>query len=336
MAFEAERRSDVSRRGTAPARVARPPQRSMCPHLRGPVPRDARPDRSRRLRRVRREDAAVDVSQARGRRERAARMKAAVVGGGLAGLAAALDLVDAGHAVTVLEARPTLGGAVRDPARARGRSRATARQWAAHRAGLLHGVPPFPRPDRRGQLVHPDPPGLCRCSTKTVWQRRSSRAFHHCSSTGHLSLRDGFDFPSPHCDCGLRSRNRERRLDNCSGGWAKPTRRSMRSGTSSSGRRSTSLATRPTPGEGLFTVRTALLGPRANSDLILPDEAARPDARRRGGPRARGRRARRSSRKRASRRSTSSMPTRSSSPCLRARARGFWTSPSRRSRTRRS
>ena len=39
-------------------------------------------------------------------------MKAVVVGGGLAGLAAALDLVDAGHEVTLLEARPTLGGAV--------------------------------------------------------------------------------------------------------------------------------------------------------------------------------------------------------------------------------
>ena len=39
-------------------------------------------------------------------------MKAAVVGGGLAGLAAALDLVDAGHDVTLYEARPTLGGAV--------------------------------------------------------------------------------------------------------------------------------------------------------------------------------------------------------------------------------
>lgn len=34
------------------------------------------------------------------------------MGGGLAGLAAALDLVDAGHEVTLLEARPTLGGAV--------------------------------------------------------------------------------------------------------------------------------------------------------------------------------------------------------------------------------
>jgi squalene-associated FAD-dependent desaturase len=40
------------------------------------------------------------------------------VGGGLAGLAAALELVDAGHEVTVLEARPTLGGAVQTlPAR---------------------------------------------------------------------------------------------------------------------------------------------------------------------------------------------------------------------------
>jgi hydroxysqualene dehydroxylase len=39
-------------------------------------------------------------------------MRVVVVGGGLAGLSAALDLVDAGHEVTVYEARPTLGGAV--------------------------------------------------------------------------------------------------------------------------------------------------------------------------------------------------------------------------------
>lgn len=39
-------------------------------------------------------------------------MRAAVVGGGLAGLSAALELVDAGHEVTLYEARPALGGAV--------------------------------------------------------------------------------------------------------------------------------------------------------------------------------------------------------------------------------
>ena len=39
-------------------------------------------------------------------------MKVAVVGGGLAGLTAALDLMDGGADVTLYEARPTLGGAV--------------------------------------------------------------------------------------------------------------------------------------------------------------------------------------------------------------------------------
>jgi hydroxysqualene dehydroxylase len=38
--------------------------------------------------------------------------RVAVVGGGLAGLAAALEVVDAGHEVVLHEARPTLGGAV--------------------------------------------------------------------------------------------------------------------------------------------------------------------------------------------------------------------------------
>jgi squalene-associated FAD-dependent desaturase len=45
-------------------------------------------------------------------------VRAVVVGGGLAGLAAALDLVDAEHDVDLLEARPTLGGKVQTlPAR---------------------------------------------------------------------------------------------------------------------------------------------------------------------------------------------------------------------------
>ena len=39
-------------------------------------------------------------------------MNLTVVGGGLAGLAAALELADQGHAVALYESRPTLGGAV--------------------------------------------------------------------------------------------------------------------------------------------------------------------------------------------------------------------------------
>ena len=39
-------------------------------------------------------------------------MNVAVVGGGLAGCAAALELKDGGHDVTLYEARPTLGGKV--------------------------------------------------------------------------------------------------------------------------------------------------------------------------------------------------------------------------------
>jgi hydroxysqualene dehydroxylase len=39
-------------------------------------------------------------------------MRVAVIGGGLAGLSAALELVDEGHEVALYEARPTLGGAV--------------------------------------------------------------------------------------------------------------------------------------------------------------------------------------------------------------------------------
>ena len=39
-------------------------------------------------------------------------MKVAIIGAGLAGLSAAVDLVDAGHSVELFEARPFLGGKV--------------------------------------------------------------------------------------------------------------------------------------------------------------------------------------------------------------------------------
>src|SRR5439155_16265406 len=94
------------------ARIARPAQRAVRLRLRRALRGDARPDRGERLGRLRRADAAHRAGEAGRRRAGALAMKAAVVGGGLAGLAAALDLVDCGHHVTVYEARPTLGGAV--------------------------------------------------------------------------------------------------------------------------------------------------------------------------------------------------------------------------------
>ncbi|MDA1170155.1 MAG: FAD-dependent oxidoreductase, partial [Cyanobacteria bacterium] len=39
-------------------------------------------------------------------------MRVAIVGSGLAGLSAAVDLVDAGHQVDIYEARPFMGGKV--------------------------------------------------------------------------------------------------------------------------------------------------------------------------------------------------------------------------------
>src|SRR5256714_11202668 len=100
------------RRGPAPARLARPAERAVRRHVRRSLPRTARPHGGEWLRRVRSLVPALNGGEARGRRTRDVALKVAVVGGGLAGLAAALDLVDAGADVRVHEARPTLGGAV--------------------------------------------------------------------------------------------------------------------------------------------------------------------------------------------------------------------------------
>src|SRR5207248_7956299 len=64
-----------------------------------------------RRRRLRHDVPRVEAREAR-RRGAEPPVKVAVVGGGLAGLAAALKLMDAGVGVTLYEARPTLGGAV--------------------------------------------------------------------------------------------------------------------------------------------------------------------------------------------------------------------------------
>src|SRR5215510_7280250 len=82
----------------------------------GHLPAIARDHRGPAIRRLRRQVVAVGAAEARGSDPGtlgAGRMTArrvAVVGGGLAGVTAALRLADAGHSVTVFEARPRLGG----------------------------------------------------------------------------------------------------------------------------------------------------------------------------------------------------------------------------------
>ena len=122
-------------------------------------------------------------------------MKVAVVGGGLAGLAAALDLVDAGHEVDGLRGAADARRRGPDAARARGRSGAAARQRAAHRARLLHRVP---RASSSGSARAARTCGRgsrCRCSTRTGGSRRSSRACRSLLRYRHLPLRDRLRIP---------------------------------------------------------------------------------------------------------------------------------------------
>jgi len=196
-------------------------------------------------------------------------VKVAVVGGGLAGLAAALDLVDAGNEVTVLEARPTLGGAV---------------QTLPEREG-----DPEPPPDN-GQhialgcfteyLRFLDRVGESGSYLRTrlglpVIDEGGRFATIAPSATAllrysHLPLRDRLHLPVTL----LRLRAAKPSPSETFGGLLRRLGE-----TSESVDRFWDVFIRPAlnlPADevdaeaGLFTVRTALLGPRRNSDLILP------------------------------------------------------------------
>jgi squalene-associated FAD-dependent desaturase len=196
-------------------------------------------------------------------------LKVAVVGGGLAGLAAALDLVDAGADVTVHEARPTLGGAV---------------QTLPEREG-----DPQPPPDN-GQHI------ALGCFTEYL------RFLDRIGESGSV-LRERLALPV--LDEHARTAEIKASLPALLGYAHIPVRDRMRLPftlmrlrTARSQPNETFGATLRRLGEtdtsiarfwdvfirpalnlcadevdaeaGIFTVRTALLGPRANSDLVLP------------------------------------------------------------------
>ena len=206
-------------------------------------------------------------------------MKVAVVGGGLAGLAAALDLVDAGHAVTVLEARPTLGGAVQtlperegDPEPPPDNGQHIALGCFTEYLGFLDRIGEgssfirtrlaLPVLDEDGAVaaIEPSLAALLRY--------------------GHLPVRERLRIPFTV----LRLRSARSQPKESFGDLLRLVGES-----SNSIDRFWDVFVRPAlnlrcdevdADAGLFTVRTALLGARANSDLILP---TRPLGRMHGG-----------------------------------------------------
>jgi squalene-associated FAD-dependent desaturase len=196
-------------------------------------------------------------------------MKVAVVGGGLAGLAAALDLADAGQSVTVIEARPTLGGAVQtlperegDPEPPPDNGQHIALGCFTEYLRFLERIGEggsyirtrlaLPVLDEHGAVatIEPSLPALLRYRhlparerlriPVTLLRLRSARS-HPNESFGDLLRRLGENSVS---------------IDRF---WDVFIRPGLNLRCDEADARA-----------GLFTVRTALLGPRANSDLILP------------------------------------------------------------------
>jgi len=196
-------------------------------------------------------------------------VKVAVVGGGLAGLAAALDLADAGHTVTVFEARPTLGGAVQtlperegDPEPPPDNGQHIALGCFTEYLSFLERIGEggsylrtrlaLPVLDEHGAVASIEP------------SLRSLLAYGHLSRRERLrlpitTLRLRSAQPHPKESFGQLLRRLGETDSSINGFWDVFVRPAL------------NLPCDEADADaGLFTVRTALLGPRANSDLILP------------------------------------------------------------------
>jgi squalene-associated FAD-dependent desaturase len=196
-------------------------------------------------------------------------VKVAVVGGGLAGLAAALDLADAGHAVTVLESRPTLGGAVQTLPEREGDPEPAPDNGQHIGLGCFTEYLRFL--DRIGEggsylRTRLALPVLGEDGTVAAIEPslRSLLAYKHLSPRDRvrlpittLRLRSAQSQPNETFGHLLRRLGETEASINCF--WDVFVRPAL------------NLRCDEVDAEaGLFTVRTALLGPRANSDLVLP------------------------------------------------------------------
>ena len=196
-------------------------------------------------------------------------MKVAVVGGGLSGLAAALDLADAGHAVTLHEARPTLGGAVQTLPDREGDPEPPPDNGQHIALGCFTEYLRFlDRIGEGGSFIR------TRLALPVVDEAGASAAIEPRLASllryGHLPFRDRLRIPVVSARC----RNARANPGETFGALLR------RLGASDAAidrfwdvfvRPALNLRCDEADAEaGLFTVRTALLGPRANGDLILP------------------------------------------------------------------
>jgi squalene-associated FAD-dependent desaturase len=194
-------------------------------------------------------------------------VKIAIVGGGLAGLSAALDLVDAGHEVALYEARPTLGGAVQTLPRRDGDPEPPPDNGQHIALGCFHEYLRFlERIGQRGSVrrVPLELPVIDeRGRTATI--RPSARAllrYRHISLKERLGLLKAlvrWDDRRRATTFGdeLRARGQsDRAVDRFWDVFIRPALNLRAEEAASEA--------------GLFTVRTALLGKRSDSDLVLP------------------------------------------------------------------
>jgi hydroxysqualene dehydroxylase len=193
-------------------------------------------------------------------------VKVAVVGGGLAGLSAALELVDAGHEVAVYEARPTLGGAVQTLPRRDGDPEPPPDNGQHIALGCFTEYLRFlerigeggsvrrlrlelPVIDERGQSasITPSPFALLRYRHVSLGDRlRILRALARWGDSRGTTFADA-----------LRARGQSQQaIDRFWDVFIRPAL-NLRSAEASAE-------------AGDFTVRTALLGDRSDSDLLLP------------------------------------------------------------------
>jgi hydroxysqualene dehydroxylase len=194
-------------------------------------------------------------------------VRVSVVGGGLAGLAAALDLVDAGADVTVHEARPTLGGAVQtlperddDPKPPPDNGQHIALGCFTEYLRFLDRVGEgtsylrkrlaLPVIDERSHVSSIAPSTLLRYAHIPVRDRLRLPLTLMRLRVAQPRPKETFG------DILRRLGETEVAIDRFWDVFIRPA---------------LNLSTNEVDGRaGLFTVRTALLGPRANSDLVLP------------------------------------------------------------------